>query len=54
MLSSLSHSKESVFIIYTINNEIITNIDLKKEANYLVSLNNQLKNLDKKKNSRNC
>ena len=49
MLSSLSHSKESVFIIYTINNEIITNIDLKKEANYLVSLNNQLKNLDKKK-----
>ena len=48
VLSTVSLAKEKVFIIYNINNKLITNIDLQKEANYLVALNNQLKNLDKK------
>ena len=36
-------------IIHTIQNEIITNIDIKNEFKYLVALNNSLKELDKKK-----
>ena len=36
-------------IIYNIQNEIITNIDIKKEFKYLVALNNNLKNLKKEK-----
>ena len=36
-------------IIYKIQNEIITNIDIKNEYNYLVALNNNLQNLDKEK-----
>jgi len=48
VLSTVSLAKEKVFIIYNINNKLITNIDLQKEANYLVVLNNQLRNLDKK------
>jgi peptidyl-prolyl cis-trans isomerase SurA len=36
-------------IIHNIQNEIITNIDIKKEFRYLVALNNSLKELDKKK-----
>ena len=37
-------------IIHKIQNEIITNIDIKHEFKYLVALNNSLKELDKKKN----
>ena len=48
IISTVSFSKEKAFIVYNINNELITNIDLKKEATYLIALNNQLKNLDKK------
>ena len=44
-----SFTKESVFIVYNVNNEIITNIDIEKESRYLNALNNQLKNLDKNK-----
>ena len=36
-------------IIYNIQNEIITNIDIKNEFKYLVALNNSLKELDKEK-----
>ena len=36
-------------IIHKIQNEIITNIDIKHEFKYLVALNNSLKELDKKK-----
>jgi peptidyl-prolyl cis-trans isomerase SurA len=35
-----------VKIITKINNEIITNIDIEEEYNYLIALNNDLKNLD--------
>ena len=48
-INSKSYSKENLFIVYTVNDELITSIDLKKESNYLVALNNQLKNLSKKK-----
>jgi peptidyl-prolyl cis-trans isomerase SurA len=36
-------------IIYNIENEIITNIDIKREFKYLIALNNSLKDLDKEK-----
>ena len=36
-------------IIYVIENEIITNIDIKNEFRYISALNNQLKNLPKEK-----
>ena len=35
-------------IVYKVNNEIITSHDIKKEANYLISLNENLKSLKKK------
>ena len=34
-------------IVYNIQNEIITNIDIKNEFKYLLALNNRLENLDK-------
>lgn len=37
---------EEIKIIKKINNQIITNIDIKNEYNYLVALNNNLKNLN--------
>ena len=36
-------------IIHNIQNEIITNVDIKNEFKYLVALNNSLRELDKKK-----
>ena len=45
LLSSKTFSKETFFIIYNINDSIITNIDVQKETKYLIALNNQLKNL---------
>jgi peptidyl-prolyl cis-trans isomerase SurA len=36
-------------IIHNIQNEIITNIDIKNEFKYLIALNNSLKSLDKEK-----
>ena len=36
-------------IIHRIQNEIITNIDIKNEFKYLLSLNNSLKNIEKEK-----
>ena len=48
-LSFESVSKENTYIVYKINNEIITNADIEKEYRYLTSLNTELKNLDKSK-----
>jgi peptidyl-prolyl cis-trans isomerase SurA len=45
IINTVSYAKEKVFIIFNINNDLITNIDLKKEMQYLIVLNNQLKNL---------
>ena len=36
-------------IVYNIQNEIITNTDIKNEFKYLVALNNSLSELDKEK-----
>jgi len=44
-----SYSNENIYIVYKVNNQIITNTDIEKEYRYLVSLNNQLKSLDKLK-----
>ena len=48
ILVSNSYSEEKVYIELKIENEIITNIDINNEQNYLIALNNNLKNLDKK------
>ena len=41
------HSQENVYIELKIEDEIITNIDINNEKNYLIALNNKLKNLSK-------
>jgi peptidyl-prolyl cis-trans isomerase SurA len=38
-----------ITILYKINNEIITNVDVNKEKKYLLALNNQLKSLSNNK-----
>ena len=45
-LNTKLFSDESVYIIYKVNNQIITNKDVEKEQLYLISLNNRLKELD--------
>ena len=45
-LKSNVHSMDSASIIYKINNEIISNIDIEDETRYLIALNNQLKTMD--------
>ena len=49
IISFKPSTAENFYIVYKINNEIITNSDIEKEYRYLVSLNNQLKNLEKQK-----
>ena len=46
-LGENSYSDENVYIVYKVNNQIITSADIEKEYLYLTSLNNQLKSLDK-------
>jgi len=46
---SFSYSEINLKIIMKIDNQIITNYDLEKEANYLLALNPRLKEIDKKK-----
>lgn len=49
IISFKSNTAENFYIVYKVNNEIITNSDIEKEYRYLVSLNNQLKSLEKQK-----
>ena len=49
LINFKSYATENIYIVYKVNNEIITNSDIEKEYRYLVSLNNQLKNLKKQK-----
>ena len=49
LINFKSNTAEKFYIVYKVNNEIITNSDIEKEYRYLVSLNNQLKNLEKQK-----
>ena len=44
---NVAYSLSEVKIIKKINNEIITNIDIEIEYNYLVALNKDLKNISK-------
>ena len=46
--TSIGISEEKVYIELTVENKIITNVDINKEKKYLFALNNNLKNLDKK------
>ena len=39
----------NIFVVYKVENEIITNIDIENESRYLVALNNQLNNLSEEK-----
>ena len=47
LINFKSNTAENFYIVYKVNNEIITNSDIEKEYRYLVSLTNQLKNLEK-------
>jgi peptidyl-prolyl cis-trans isomerase SurA len=49
MISSISAQGEDVKIVMKINNEIITNIDIENEYNYLIALNKNLENIEKEK-----
>ena len=37
------------YVILKVNNKIITNVDIDNEYRYLIALNTDLKNIDKKK-----
>ena len=39
MLNTKLFSDESVYIVYKVNNQIITNKDVEKEQQYLIALN---------------
>jgi len=43
--NKLLFSSNNIKILFKIDNEIITNIDVEKEKNYLLALNNNLKEL---------
>ncbi|MBD1157153.1 peptidylprolyl isomerase [Pelagibacterales bacterium SAG-MED20] len=49
IISTNINANANIKILYKINNEIITNIDIENEIKYLIALNNQLKKLNKKK-----
>jgi peptidyl-prolyl cis-trans isomerase SurA len=49
LINFKSNTAENFYIVYKVNNEIITNSDIEKEYRYLVSLNNELKNLENQK-----
>ena len=49
LFSTKSFSKENVFIVTSVNNQIITNIDVKNEISYLQILNPNLENLELEK-----
>jgi peptidyl-prolyl cis-trans isomerase SurA len=49
IISQKTLAESTVSIIYKINQEIITSIDIENEEAYLISLNNQLEDIDKKK-----
>ena len=48
-LTNFCYSEIDLKIVMKIDNEIITNYDLEKEANYLVALNPKLSEIDKEK-----
>ncbi len=49
LITSNSFSKTNVYIVLTINEQILTNFDIKKESDYLKALNPSLAELPEKK-----
>ena len=47
-LNNILNAATNVYIVTKVDNEIITNVDIVHEINYLVSLNNELKSIDQK------
>ena len=47
--NNISLANQNVYIIFTVDDQIITNVDIEKEANYLIILNPNLANLEKNK-----
>ena len=46
-LNNNLNASSNVLYCYKVDNEIITNIDIANEINYLTALNNDLKNIEK-------
>ena len=46
--NNISLAESNFYIVVKVDNEIITNIDIAQEINYLISLNNDLQKMDKK------
>ena len=49
IISNKSIYSSEVYVVSKVNNMIITNVDVENEYRYLIALNNDLKNIDKKK-----
>ena len=49
IISSIFAQGKDIKIVMKINNEIITNIDIENEYNYLIALNKNLENIEKEK-----
>ena len=47
--NNISLANQNVYIVLTVDDQIITNVDIEKEANYLIILNPNLTNLEKNK-----
>ena len=47
--NNISLANQNVYIVLTVDDQIITNVDIEKEANYLIILNPNLTNLKKNK-----
>jgi len=48
IFSNIVNASTNFYIVTKVDNEIITNIDIIDEANYLIALNNDLKKIDKR------
>ena len=46
-LNNILNASSNFYIVAKVDNEIITNVDIINEINYLTALNNDLKNIDK-------
>ena len=46
--NNILNAESNFYIVTKVDNEIITNIDIVQEANYLIALNNDLEKIDKK------
>ena len=46
---NITVANENVYIVLTVDDQIITNVDIEKEANYLLILNPNLTKLEKNK-----